>query len=277
LPGRWPPARIDELLSISSSIADGPGAAAAEGAPRVEFDGVDFAYTPGRNALTGVSFRAMPGQMIGVIGGTGAGKSTLAALIPRLYDVTAGRVAVDGADVRDYTLDALRERIGLVPQNAALFSGSIRDTWPGAARTPTTRPCGARSKPPRPRNSCAPCPAGWTAPWSRAASTSPAGSVSGDHRPGAGEAAGHPDPGRQRLRAGLPHRREAARGPSGGHPRHDGRRHLPAGGGGAERTDRILVLEDGRLAAQGGHDELYRDCEAYRAICDSQDAGEVAR
>ena len=119
--------RIEDLLSIQPSVTDGPGATAIEGAPRVEFENVDFGYSEGRDALTGVSFRAMPGQMIGVIGGTGSGKSTLVGLIPRLYDVARGCVRVDGADVKGYRLDSLRARIGVVPQQASLFSGTIRD------------------------------------------------------------------------------------------------------------------------------------------------------
>ncbi len=270
-------ARIDELLSISPSIADGPGAAAAEGAPRVEFDGVDFAYTPGRNALTGVSFRAMPGQMIGVIGGTGAGKSTLAALIPRLYDVTAGRVAVDGADVRDYTLDALRERIGLVPQNAALFSGSIRDNLAWGRADADDAAMWRALKTAQAEEFVRAMPGGLDAPVEQGGVN-----LSGGQR--------------QRLTiaralvkqpdililddsaSALDYRtdaklRAALRADTRGMTVVVISQRVAA----VRSADRILVLEDGRLAAQGGHDEMYRDCEAYRAICDSQDAGEVAR
>lgn len=93
----------------------------------VEFRQAAFAYTEGaEDALRDISFRAMPGETIGVIGGTGAGKTTLINLIPRFYDVTAGEVLVAGKNVRDYALETLREKIGLVPQRSVLFRGNLR-------------------------------------------------------------------------------------------------------------------------------------------------------
>ena len=95
--------------------------------PVVEFRQAAFAYTEGaEDALHDISFRAMPGQTIGVIGGTGAGKTTLINLIPRFYDVTAGEVLVAGQNVRDYALETLRAKIGLVPQRSVLFRGTLR-------------------------------------------------------------------------------------------------------------------------------------------------------
>ena len=95
--------------------------------PEVEFRQAAFAYTEGaEDALRDISFRAMPGETIGVIGGTGAGKTTLINLIPRFYDVTAGEVLVAGKNVRDYALETLREKIGLVPQRSVLFRGTLR-------------------------------------------------------------------------------------------------------------------------------------------------------
>ena len=95
--------------------------------PAVEFRQAAFAYTEGaEDALHDISFRAMPGETIGVIGGTGAGKTTLINLIPRFYDVTAGEVLVSGKNVRDYALETLREKIGLVPQRSVLFRGNLR-------------------------------------------------------------------------------------------------------------------------------------------------------
>ena len=95
--------------------------------PEVEFRQAAFAYTEGaEEALRDISFRAMPGQTIGVIGGTGAGKTTLINLIPRFYDVTSGEVLISGQDVRDYAPATLREKIGLVPQRSVLFRGTLR-------------------------------------------------------------------------------------------------------------------------------------------------------
>ena len=97
-------------------------------APCVEFRDVSMIYQEGAEAaLEHVSFQAWPGETIGVIGGTGSGKSTLVNLIPRFYDASEGSVLVDGVDVRNYELQALRRRIGVVPQKAVLFSGTIRD------------------------------------------------------------------------------------------------------------------------------------------------------
>jgi ATP-binding cassette, subfamily B, multidrug efflux pump len=126
--------RINAVLDIVPDVTDPPGAAAAGRPPvtasalvgHVEFQDVTFQY-PGAEepALSGVSFAASPGEVTAIIGGTGSGKSTLAGLIPRFYDVNAGRVLVDGVDVRDMRQEDLRAKIGYVPQKAVLFTGSI--------------------------------------------------------------------------------------------------------------------------------------------------------
>lgn len=92
----------------------------------IEFRGVDFQYDT-EPVLVDVSFRIEPGEIVVVMGETGSGKSTLVSLIPRLYDVTGGRVLIDGVDVREYDLDVLRAAIGMAPQEVVLFSGSIRE------------------------------------------------------------------------------------------------------------------------------------------------------
>ena len=128
--------RISAVFEETSSIEDKAGtvalAANAEGAQeqpaKVEFASMDFAYAgSSENALSQISFQAMRGQTIGIIGGTGSGKSTLVNLIPRFYDATGGRVLVDGVNVKDMPLQALREKIGIVPQKAVLFKGTLRD------------------------------------------------------------------------------------------------------------------------------------------------------
>lgn len=104
----------------------------------VEFDGVSLKYSgAGENALERISFKVRPGEVLGVIGGTGAGKSSLVNLIPRFYDATEGKVSVGGVDVKDYTKDALISKIRVVPQKAALFRGSIRDNMKWGAREAT--------------------------------------------------------------------------------------------------------------------------------------------
>ncbi|WP_040196604.1 ABC transporter ATP-binding protein [Candidatus Soleaferrea massiliensis] len=123
-------ARIFEVLETESDIVSPEQAVHAEsgGDISVQFKDVSFAYSStGDNALENISFTAKKGEVIGVIGGTGSGKTTLVNLIPRFYDATAGEVLVNGVDVRKYELDALRQRIGIVPQKAVLFSGTIAD------------------------------------------------------------------------------------------------------------------------------------------------------
>ena len=119
--------RIMEVLRTESSVEEPehPAQAPAERGV-VHFDDVSFAY-PGADApvLKHLTFTAKPGQTTAIIGSTGAGKSTLINLIPRLFDVTGGRVLVDGVDVRDYHDEDLWERIGLVPQRPYLFSGTV--------------------------------------------------------------------------------------------------------------------------------------------------------
>ena len=95
----------------------------------LEFDNVTFAY-PGETespVLHNISFKAKPGETIAFIGSTGSGKSTLVQLIPRFYDVTLGKILVDGVDVREYNLKALRQKIGFIPQKALLFTGTIAE------------------------------------------------------------------------------------------------------------------------------------------------------
>ena len=119
--------RIAGVLAVTSSQQDGsrPSDPAQRGS--VVFEDVSLRYAgAGALSLEGISLRAAPGQVIGVIGGTGSGKSSLVSLIPRFYDATAGRVLVGGVDVREQQLAALRSRIAVVPQRATLFQGTIR-------------------------------------------------------------------------------------------------------------------------------------------------------
>ncbi|WP_225948256.1 ABC transporter ATP-binding protein [Paenibacillus sp. OAS669] len=121
--------RINEVLGMTPTLENpAHGRQTGERKGYIKFDQVSFSY-PGAEqpALSNISFSASPGEITAIIGGTGSGKSTLISLIPRFYDVSSGSIRVDGVDVREMTQQTLREKIGLVPQKAVLFSGTIAD------------------------------------------------------------------------------------------------------------------------------------------------------
>ena len=127
--------RIESVFDVTSGMVDGSvkEAVAKEEQPGVEFKNVSLTYSgSGASSVEGINFKAMKGQTIGVIGGTGSGKSSLVNLIPRLYDATQGEVLVDGVNVKDYDIEALRNKVGIVMQKAVLFKGTIRENmWMG--------------------------------------------------------------------------------------------------------------------------------------------------
>jgi subfamily B ATP-binding cassette protein MsbA len=119
---------VAEVLGIRSELADRKGARPAtrlQGA--IHFHGVSFEYEPGRTVLHDINLSIVPREKIAIVGATGAGKSTLASLIPRFYDPTRGTVYIDGKDIRDFTVNSLREQISLVLQDSLLFSGTLRE------------------------------------------------------------------------------------------------------------------------------------------------------
>lgn len=120
--------RIDTILSIEADMVEGTKEVHPEGEVAVAFNDVTLTYQGDQNAaLNHISFTALKGQTIGVIGGTGSGKSSLVNMIPRFYDATKGNVEVFGEDVRDYRLSSLRGAVGMVLQKAQLFRGTIAD------------------------------------------------------------------------------------------------------------------------------------------------------
>lgn len=122
--------RIKEIMSVKNSIKDPSNPVKVDfndnNLGRVEFINVNFSYSNVKNAVNNLSLEVNPGEIIGVIGGTGSGKSSITNLIPRFYDVTSGEVLVGGNNVKKYRVEDLRNIIGIVPQNPTLFEGSIR-------------------------------------------------------------------------------------------------------------------------------------------------------
>jgi ATP-binding cassette subfamily B protein len=126
--GRAAVGKINSLLGARPSVVQQPQAADLPPVRgEILFDGVTFGYLPDRPVLTDVDLRIRPGETVACVGPTGAGKSTLAKLVTRLYDPTAGSIRIDGHDLREVTLASLRRQIGVVPQEPFLFAGTLRD------------------------------------------------------------------------------------------------------------------------------------------------------
>ena len=265
--------RINEVFETKPSVAETNHdyISAKENTPKIEFRNVRFNYSSdGDDELSGISFTVKNGQTVGIIGGTGSGKSTLISLIPRFYDTSDGAVLVDGNDVRDYPFEQLRKKFGIVPQQSVLFSGTIRDNmkWqnPDASDEEINR-------------------ALQIAQAAEFVDKLPSGLDSRVEQGGKNFSGGQ----RQRLciaRAivsqpeililddsfsALDFATDAAL-----------RKGLAENAKGAtvlivtqrcstiKNADLILVLSDGRLAGQGRHEELFERCEVYRDICLSQ-------
>lgn len=269
--------RVLEVLETASSIA---GAAVPPkedaAAPAVEFDHVSFSYDDGEDELTDVSFAVPRGAAVGVIGGTGSGKTTLMSLIARFYDVRTGTVRVGGVDVRDYPLDALRGKIGLVPQKAELFTGTVAENirWgrPDADGEAVRR-------------------AAVIAQAAEFIERLPQGYDSPVERGGANFSGGQ----KQRLTIARAMVREpeililddassaldyatdaalrrAVRQASRAMTVFTVSQRVSA----VRQADCILVMDDGRLAGVGTHEELLASCGVYQEICRSQERGEEA-
>ncbi len=123
--------RINEVFETKPSVIEtnhDETINAIQDAPKIEFKNVTFSYSnSAKPAVKNLSFKAYSGQTIGIIGGTGSGKSSVINLIPRFYDTTSGSILIDGVNVKDYSFSQLRSKIGLVPQKAVLFKGTIKD------------------------------------------------------------------------------------------------------------------------------------------------------
>ncbi|MBI2830471.1 MAG: ABC transporter ATP-binding protein [Chloroflexi bacterium] len=139
--------RIFEILDAKSAVEEKPNAVELKQATgRVSFENVGFSYDSTAPALEKVSFTAEPGQVVALLGGSGCGKTTIANLIPRFYDVTSGGINIDGMDIRDMTLASLRWNVGIVQQDVFLFSATIRDNIAYGAVNATNEQIIAASK-----------------------------------------------------------------------------------------------------------------------------------
>lgn len=278
--------RISSVFEMESSIMD-PGEEKGgqvkeenppvSGTSRVSFQNVSFSYQGAKEeSLSDISFDAAPGEIIGVIGGTGSGKSTLVNLIPRFYDVTKGQVLVNGTDVRAQSLSKLRGQIGVVPQKAVLFKGTIRDNMRWGKEDASDQEIEEALE---------------TAQALEVVKSRENGLDAMIFQGGKNLSGGQ----RQRLTiaralvrkpqililddsssaldfATDARLRKAMRERTGGaaiflvSQRASALRH----------ADQILVLDDGRLAGKGKHEELLETCPVYREICLSQISGEEA-
>ena len=174
--------RIQSILEVKRSMtcpsADGPLQPVGQG-PAVAFHQVSFGYAGGADAVSELDFTIPKGATVGIIGGTGSGKTTLVNLIPRFYDVIRGRVEVDGRDVRDYPAGTLLDKNRLVPQKAVLFEGTIRDNLRWGKADATMKNCGRPWKPPRPKTWCWARRGSWMLWWNRGDGTCPEARNSG--------------------------------------------------------------------------------------------------
>jgi ATP-binding cassette subfamily B protein len=264
--------RVFEILDAQSEVADKPGAIelpAARG--EVTFEDVSFSYFgSGDPVLNGISFDAQPGQTVALLGATGSGKSTVINLIPRFYDVTKGRIAVDGFDVRDVTLESLRSQIGIVLQETTLFTGTIRDNIAFGRPDATQEEVESAARAAAAHDFISSFPLGYDTPVGERGST-----LSGGQK--------------QRLaiaRALLLNPRILILDDSTSavdsvteHEIQQALDKLMAGRTSiviaqristVRRADQILVLDKGRIAARGTHDELIEESPLYAEIYASQ-------
>lgn len=264
--------RVNEVLEAASSIEDkGSVRVIDTEAPAIEFDNVSFGYSAtGDMALTGVSAVIRRGETVGIIGGTGSGKTTFVNLIPRFYDALKGRVLVDGVDVREYPLNKLRGKIGIVPQKALLFTGTVGENIRWGKENATEREVAE---------------AAGIAQADEFISKLPAGYETQVARGGANLSGGQ----RQRLTiaralvakpqililddssSALDFTTDAAL-----------RRAIRENGKSMtvllvsqrvstiKNADKIIVLDDGRIVGMGTHNQLKDGYEVYREICLSQ-------
>lgn len=268
---------MDETpVQQEGSLSEAP---ASEGAPLIRFEDVSFSYAKGgAPALSHISFSVTAGQTVGIIGGTGSGKSTLVNLLPRLYDATEGQITIEGADIRDYLFSAIRGKVGLVPQKAMLFAGTLGENLRYGNKDATDAELWEALRIAQAEDFVRKLPEGLEAPVlqegknfsggqrqrltiARALVRKPQILILDDSFSAldfATDAA---------LRQGL---RRMTR------TQNTTVFLVSQRAGTIRQADLILVLDDGQLVGTGTHDDLYQSCQVYREICLSQFSREEA-
>ena len=259
--------RVREIFALTPEILDAPDGIDASGiAGHIRFDEVSFAYDE-RNVLDTISFEARPGELVALVGLTGAGKTTIASLVPRFFVPGSGRVLIDDVDAARYSLQTLREQIALVPQQPVLFTGTIADNIRYGRLDASDADVEAAARDANLHDFVTRLPQGYQTPVHEAGAT-----LSGGERQRIGIA-------RALLKAApiliLDEPTSAVDAISEG-AIFDTLRRLRASHtmlviahrlSTIRDATRILVLDDGRLVAQGPHYELIRTCELYRRMC----------
>lgn len=270
--------RVLEILDVEPSLHDSETRPEEEeNAPAVEFRHVNFSYGGGEDELSDVSFRVPRGATVGVIGGTGVGKSTLMQLILRFYEVTGGVILVNGVPVQEYPLAVLRAKIGLVPQQVELFTGTIADNIRWGNAEASDEDVRAAAQMAQAAEFIESKTDGYAAPVARGG-----GNLSGGQRQ------------RLAIARALVRRpeililddassaldyatdaalRRAIRQESAGRTVFLVSQRVSA----VEQADLILVLDDGRLVGADTHARLLQTCEVYAEICRSQDRQEAGK
>ncbi len=263
--------RVAEVLQTETSIADGAGATGTGGEYIAEYRDVSFSYAEagGEMELEHIDLRIRRGDTVGIIGGTGAGKTTLVNLLPRFYDATSGEVCVDGRNVRDYTLSQLRAKIGMVPQSSMLFSGTVRENMRWAKPDATDEEIKTALERAQAAEFVYKNPKGLSAIVEQGGRN-----LSGGQRQRltiARALVGDPeililDDSSSALDfatdAAL---RRALRGIEGATVLMVSQRVSTL-----RHADMIVVMDEGAVAAAGSHERLFAECEIYREICLSQ-------